>query len=202
VRPAPAGALTAVLHVTDQATLVERVDRPFNFAAQFPPDNKGDVYPIHHAAPTTAGWSIADVLASGKSMGGQAAGELDAKALKAGPVQHRQLQREAAGKSVKLTGELTRGSKKETPAMILPVVLKEERRKPLPPQTRSLKASLTAPGTTRLLLPPLPANWESPKRQVRLELRDGAKVVWQGPGLPGGALVKIQQRDYSLTAIQ
>ena len=86
--------------------------------------------------------------------------------------------------------------------MMLPVVLREERRKPVTRLALPVMAALTLPGSTQLQLPPLPAGWESPRRQLQFELRDDKRTVWKGEGLPSGVLLTVRGRRCVLTASQ
>jgi hypothetical protein len=82
------------------------------------------------------------------------------------------------GRTVHLTGELVRSSAKEFPWMMLPVVLKEERRKPAS-QAVPVKAALTVPGTTQLILPSLPEGWEAARswNQVIVRTQRGMDLL-------------------------
>ncbi len=207
VRPAPAGALTAVLNVTDHATQVERNDRHAFFGASFPPGQTGKVYHFDLVVNPTPGWMVGDVQivsprVAGPWMQGQTAMALDPATFNPGPVRNLQIQRDAKGKSVHLSGDLVRNSEKEWPAMNLPIVLREERRKPVTRLAMPVMAPLTLPGTASLMLPPLPAGWQDAKREVRLEVRDGTKVVWQDSRVPVSAILTMHGHRYPLSAIQ
>ena len=80
------------------------------------------------------------------------------------------------------------------------VVLTEERRTHVARPAVPVTATLTVPGSALVSLPPLPGDWLDPQRQLRLELRDGDRIVWPEALLPRGASVTLQQRRCSLTA--
>src|SRR5437763_500831 len=63
-------------------------------------------------------------------------------------------------------------------------------------------APLTLPGTAQLMFPPLPQGWETPKRQLKLELRDGSGVIWQDGRLPSGLAMNLHNHRCVLTATQ
>lgn len=188
VRPAPAGCLTAVLSVNDQATQVERHERRLSVSIFFPAGQKGNSYSFKHDVSAADGLKIVDAKASASQGSGQ--------------VRNLRLERDPSGKKVHVTGELMRNSAKELPALMLPVVLKEERRKGATRVALPVMAPLTCPGTAQLMLPPLPAGWESPKRQLKLELRDGQRVVWQDGRLPGRVALNLRNHRCVLTAVQ
>jgi PKD repeat protein len=208
VRPAPAGALSAILTSNVQASLVERKDRKLNFAASFPPGEKGKAHSFGLTLKPTPGWTVADVQIAqprteGPWMQGKASMPVDASAFKIAAVRSLQISRDADGKLVRLAGELVRNSEKEWPGMVLPVVLREERKKPVKTlNPLEVMAPLTLPGTASLMLPPLPAGWQDAKRQISLKLKDGNNVVWEDTRVPVTAVLTSHGRRYFLSAAQ
>jgi hypothetical protein len=190
VPPAPPGSLNAVLTVIDQGIQVERKDRTMSVCDFFPVKEKGNSYSFKHELKAAKDWTITDAKAS--PVPGST-----------GVVRNLQVQRDADGKTVHLTGELVRNSSKELPMMALQVVLTEERKKPAPQQMIPAMASLTVPGTAWLPLPPLPAGWEAMKRQFKLELKEGDRSLWQDASLPtSGVAMNLRNRRWTVTAVQ
>ncbi len=208
VKPAPAGALTATLYVTDQATFVEHNERHAYFGASFPPGVSGNVYHFDLVVHPTPGWAVADVQIvsareAGPWMQGRATMPIDPATFKPGPVRNLQITRAADGKSVHLSGDLLRNSAKEWPSMNLPIVLREEKRKPVTRLALPVMAPLTLPGMASLELPALPAGWQDAKRQIRIQLQDsGNRTVWQDTHLPVTAGLPMGGRRYSLSVTQ
>lgn len=201
----PTGSLTAVLRVTDKATRVDRVEREFVLAAGARPDEASPTCPIHCSAQARSRFKIVDVRVKypkGTSAGlqGKSAQPVDAKALGLPNAHRLLLERDADGQKVHLKGELTCDHSKKTVAGAnVPVVLVEERQAPAS-RTVPVMASLMAPGSAKLMLPSLPPNWIAPSRSFRFELRDGDRVLWQGPDLPRGAAVTLGRKRCVLTA--
>jgi PKD repeat protein len=207
VLPAPVGSLAAVLTVNDQGTQVERHERKQSIPVFFPPNQKGNSYSFKEELKAPRGSTISDVQVPrpqgpALSLQGRAAMALDAANVQGGSVRNLQLQRDPDGLAVRLTGEMVRNSSKEMPMMMLPVVLKEERRKPAPVQPIPIKVVLPVPGTTQLDLPSLPQGWEAAKRQLQFELWDGNREIWQAASLPSGVQMNLRSRNYVLTATQ
>jgi PKD repeat protein len=207
VKPAPVGALTAILEVTDQATVVEHHERHAYFGASFPPGQKGLSSHFDLVINPTPGWTVADVqIVSAREAGpwlqGKATMAIDPATFKAGPVRNVQLTRAADGKSVHLSGDLLRNSEKEWPSMNLPIVLREEKRKAGQPRTNQMQSCVTLPGSWSLPLPQTQAGWENVKRQVHVKLMDGNSTLWEDVHLPVTAsLVRGSQR-FTLSAVQ
>ncbi len=206
----PAGYATAVLTVTGQATHVERVTTPFTFVEQFPAQLKDDAYGFQKQAPARQGFEILSVrLQNGQAAGPalNARGQLAVEPPFWSGMGARNLELTLAGdrKSVRLTGELARDmirGKKDAklPSVAVPVVLEQERRTQAQRPAETLTASFKVPGSVKLELPELPKDWEKPRRQVRLELRDGDQTVFQDSVLPRNKLVKVQNKNYRLKA--
>jgi hypothetical protein len=205
VRPAPAGMVTALLSVSDTAVRVDGAERPYTFAASFT-DTKQDAVPFTRAVQALPGGTIADVRVSrtgGATLSLQGKNELalDAAALGLAGVRNLRLQRAADRRSVQLSGEMLRpGRGKAPPMVVVPVVLVEEQRRPVQRADVPVTAMLPLPSAIDLPLPPLPARWTEARRQVRLQLRDGDKVLWEGSQLPGNVALTLYNRRCVLTA--
>jgi PKD repeat protein len=206
----PSGSVAAVLNVSDTATRVETVSVPCVFSQAVPAVMKEPVAPFSKQAMARPGYQIKDVhvpVAKGPAlqMQNQAEMAVDPALVKGGSVRNLKLQMAPDHRSVRLTGELVKpaGLGKQgaaVPNVELPVVLIEERRTAAQRPETPVTATLTAPGSAMLLMPPLPADWVDARRQVRLELRAGDRVLWQESGLPRGKPVMIDNRPYLLTA--
>jgi PKD repeat protein len=207
VKPAPLGALSAIMEVIDQATLVEHHDRQAYFGAAFPPGQKGLTYHFDLVVNPTPGWAVADVQVvsardAGPWMQGKATMAIDPATFKTGNVRNLQISRAADGKSVHLSGELLRKNEKEWPAMNLPIVLREEKRKPVS-RVESVESCVTLPGAATLAMPPLPSGWQDAKRQVHLKLMEGdTRMLWEDTHVPVTATLARPGRRYQLSATQ
>lgn len=205
----PAGAVTAVLSVTDQATRVETIDVPYTFSEAFPPTGRDTTVRIDRQVPAKPDCEITDVrvVASGGGprLGGKAELTLDAAALGLRGVRNLKLQLASDRRSLRLTGELVKDSglmKKGVPppALALPVVMVQQKRVPASRAAIPMTATLAAPGSVLLSMPPLPADWVEPQRQARVELREGDRVVWQESKMPRSAVVTVQNRRWIASA--
>jgi PKD repeat protein len=206
----PTGSVAAILNVSDAATRIETVNVPYVFSEPFPAAMKGEVAPFGKQATARPGFRIKDVHVPaahgpGLQMQNQTELLLDPALVKGGTVRNLKLLMSPDRGSVRLTGELVKPAglgKRGTPApnVELPVVLVEERRTAAQRPATPVTATLTAPGSAMLMLPPLPADWVDPQRQMRLELRAGDRIVCQESVLPRGKVVTINNRPYLLSA--
>lgn len=64
----------------------------------------------------------------------------------------------------------------------------------------TVTATMAVAGSTVLTLPRTPCDCCEVQRQYRLELRDGARVIWRDSRLPNNTPVIIQNRPCTLTA--
>jgi hypothetical protein len=206
----PTGTVAAILNVSDTATRVETASVPYVFSEPFPPTAKGDVVTFSKQAMARPGYLLKDVriaVARGPAVQLQNQTEmlLDPSIVRGGNVRNLKLAMAPDHRSVRLTGDLLKPANlgrrgAAVPNMELPVLLVEERRVAAQRPATPVTATLTAPGSAMLMLPPLPADWVDPHRQMRLELRIGDRTVWQESGVPRGRPVTINKRQYLLTA--
>src|SRR5262249_10080317 len=136
-------------------------------AVPAPFDPKKDVTPLNRSTDAEKGFTIAEAKL----------GKYDEKQLPG-----LKLTIAANKTSFLLTGQVrpSEGQKKTCPAVSVPVVLTQEKSVEAR-QSESASGALTVPGSVQLTLPKLP-NWANAKREVKLELRDGSKVIWEdGP---------------------
>jgi hypothetical protein len=179
------------LDVTDQATRVENEETTIPVTVAFPPTNQDNVYAFDESIPAKPGFKI--LAARYEEISARGAENLDLRAA-------------SDGRSAHLTGKLTKqsarfGRKSALPNLLVHVVLTQEYRVPASRPTVPVTAAIAPPGSVLLPLPALPANWVDPQRDVRLEMRDGDRVLWDDSRLPRHAALKIKDRPYSLTAI-
>jgi PKD repeat protein len=181
----PAGMLTAVLSVADHGTRVDTVETTAPLTAAFPPRTKEATYKIDRQVPAKPGYEIVSARL-------EAVNDKGARGLT--------LQVTPDRKAARLTGELVKDGKNQAPSVLVRAVLKQERRvadnRPAVPVT----GMLSVPGTALLVMPQVPANWADAQRQLRLELRDGDRVVWHESQLPRNAPVTVQNRRLTLSA--
>lgn len=186
----PPGTVTAVLNVTDQATRVEQVQTPIPVTVTFPPTTKEDVYTFDEPIPAKAGYEI--VSARFEPISDRGAEGLD---LKIADDHH----------SAHLTGKLTRESRLfhrsgASPSLLVRVTLTQENRAPATRPTVPVTIAMPVPGSATLPLPALPDNWLNADRQLRLEMRDGDRVVFRESALPRKAALQVRDRRCTLTA--
>jgi PKD repeat protein len=189
----PAGNLTALITVTDQAKRVEKIETSMSVATGFPPHSKDDVYRFDRQVPARQGYQI-----------------LDARMDKINDKGARNLAMtiDPDKQSVHLTGELVRDTtlvnrikgSAPPPGMLVRLTLTQQRQVPDSRPPVAVSGTLSLPGQALLGLPPMPDTWVEPLRQLRMELRDGDKVLWQGADMPRGALLTLQNRRFALTA--
>jgi PKD repeat protein len=103
-------------------------------------------------------------------------------------------------KSVKVTGQVIRGKGPGMALLSETLVLTEQRKVKSGREPIAMKIALTAPGSARLQLPWVAANWQDVQRQYQFELRKGSKVIWQGTQLPQNAPINYNGQTYYLTA--
>jgi hypothetical protein len=192
VNEPPEGSVAVILHVSDQATRVESLETTVPVSLAFPPDSKGDVYPVDQRVPSRQGFEI-----------------LEARLQPVSDPAARNVRVQVAPdrRSVQLLGELVReprrplNRKPAAPTVLARVQLIQERRSPVSRPPESVTSTLSVPGSALLSLPSLPSDWADPQRLLRLELREGDRVVWQESQLPRGVPVQFQNRRCTLTAV-
>ena len=177
----------AVLNVSDVATRVETIEMPVSVAEAFPPGSKEAVHKIDRQVPARPGYQITAARVQPVTDAGV-----------------RGLRVEVAkdGRSARLLGELPRPTGKGAGTMLVKVLTTQERRTPVSRPPVAVTATLGVPGSAVLALPPLPEGWVDAQRQVRMELRENGRVVWQGSQLPRGATVQMHGRPCTVTAGQ
>jgi PKD repeat protein len=208
----PPGMVSAVLTVTDQATQVETVSTPFSFVEQFPSHLSQDVHDFEKQAPARQGFEITDVrllngITPGASLMGKDELAVEAPFLTGMGMRNVKLKLASDHRSVRLSGQLARdpmhGKKKEQqPNVTVPVLIVQEKRSHAHRPPVTITASFSVPGSTLLALPDLPKDWVDAKRQVRLDLMDGDRIVIQESYLPRNRSIAVQNKHCVLNAEQ
>lgn len=186
VNEPPAGTVTAILHVADQATQVHTIETPVTIAEAFPPNTQESIHKLDRPIPAQQGFTIK----AAKLQGGA-----DPSARKLAVTVS------PDGRFARLTGELVRAGNKPSGNVVVRVVLTQERRSRVSRPPVPVTATLTVPGAALVNLPPLPANWTEAQRQVRLEVRDGNRIVWQEAQLPRSLALVVQNRPCTLSTV-
>ena len=187
----PKGALTAILNVSEQGTRVQKLETPVTVAESFNPQTKGSTQAINRQVPARQGYEITDA-------------RLEPVSGKGGKDLHVQVA--ADRRSVTLTGELIKESgsllQRHTTAsnLVVKIVMMQERRTHVSRPPIPVTATLSAPGSAVMTLPPTPPDWTDVQRQLRLELRDGDRVVYQESQLPHNAAIALGARRCALNA--
>jgi PKD repeat protein len=202
----PTGCITALLDVTDRAVQVDTVTRSASFSAYFPTDLKEPLYHFESTLTAHHGADIVDVRIpygsnQGMSLRGRNEMALDPSQMKLSAVQNLRIQVQPDHKSVKLSGVLVKDNKTDpAPHVVVPVTVVEEHRKPVNRPGVPVTATLTCPGSVQLMLPPTPRNWQGLDRQVRVQLMECQKVVWQESKIPSTATVTLHGQRWQVTA--
>lgn len=192
VNEPPQGTIAALLNVADQATQVEAVLTPQRIEVSFPNDHKESIYRFERQIPAKYGFEIV---------------EARLPTLADAAARNVRVQIAPDRRSAQVSGELVHDAsrlKKNQPAphFTVQVQMKQERRSPVARAPETVAGLLNVPGSTLLPLPTLPAGWVAAQRQVRLELRDGDRILWQESQLPRNAAVTIQGKRCVLNAVQ
>jgi hypothetical protein len=187
VEEPPHGTCAVVLSVSDAATRVETAEVPVTVSEAFPPGSKDAVRKIDRQVPARPGFQI--TAARVQPMTDAGAKNLRVEVAK-------------DGRSARLLGELPRPTGKGTATLLAKVMTTQERRTPVSRPPVAVTATTTVPGNVVMALPPLPEGWVEAQRQVRLELRENDRVVWQGSQLPRGVPVQMHGRRCTVTAGQ
>jgi hypothetical protein len=188
VRPAPANALMAVLHVADQGTKVEQK----TYTDNIPLTPEGKAKPFERTlTPMIRGYKF-----------------VEAKVAAAAPagVRNVAVQISPDHSTVKVSGELPAATAKpgqSGPAMVvLPLALRIERRSADSRKPVDSVVPLSVPGSTTLPLVALPSGWVGPRRQLTLELRYGSQRILPPVALPYSAPLPYGKQTYTLKAVQ
>jgi hypothetical protein len=211
VEEPPAGTVTAVLQVSDEATKLQTQPRPVPLSV-VPPREFAKGGPIDRTLQAMPNGLIADVAVLGPDgkelarMTNKAELALDA-VVKPSGARNLKLQMAADRKSVRLTGEFVAGGKAPPPVLMLPLVLIEQQ--PVKDYSSGIAdtAAVALPASSQpssclLRLPAARADWTDVRRKARLELRDGdavLKAVDLG-GQPVGGTLALLGRNYRLSA--
>lgn len=188
----PKNARTAILTVTEQATEVNRIETPVSITETFAAGSKSSTQPISRSFLARHGYEITSTrLEPGSGKGG--------KDLK--------LELAPDRRSVRLTGELVRdaGSKAgngPVPSLVVKFAMTQEKRTPVQRGPIPVTSILNERGLALLTLPPPRPDWVDIRRQLRLEIREGDRVVFREAPLPRNAPISTGERQYTLSAMQ
>ena len=183
----------ATLSVVYDGVQVDRMQKSETFVLAWDPKHQGATCPVTREWAAPAGWTIADA-------------KYDPPAKNV----IRNLKPEASTDRTRLriSGELFKPKNLLTtnvapPQCVVRVEMTLERRSaPLKRTADPVTFDLNAPGTTAMQLPPPPAGLEVQAKQIALQIKDGSKTVWNGPGLPTAAQVAMQNRAMRVTAVE
>lgn len=187
----PKGMVTAMLSVTEEATRVERVETPVTIVESFSTATHGNSQPINRQVPARQGFTITNARL--EPLSGKGGKDLN-------------LQVSADRSTVRLTGEFIRETAGPFHRNVAPenlvfrVVLAQERRTRVTRPATPVMTTLPAPGSGMIPLPPVPCDWCDTQRQLRLELRDGDRIVRAPSQLPHNEPVTVQNRRCTLNA--
>lgn len=191
VNEPPTGSLTAVVTVAEKASRLERVVTPVSIPLLPYCPTAGTAEPIERALPARQGFRIAD-----------------ARLLPISCPCARNVRVEIAEdhRSALLTGDVVTPAGWVRPSGppstgFAQIVLTQERTVPVTRPAQMVTATMSVPGTALLPLPTVPSDWSEVTRDIRVELRDGEQVVWQGAGLPRNAPLALQNRRCALSAV-
>jgi hypothetical protein len=217
VMPPPSGPGVAktVVTVTDVGKRLEKPPAVLTtLHARFPQHLKDNVFQIQREVRASlGGYTIGDVLIrlpDNKEirMGSNTAVTLDGKLLGQPAARNLRLTLSPDRQSLKLTGELVRDNPASPPAFALSLEILEQREVAVGPTEVQLTRALGVPGagsfpsTDTVALPPLPPDWTTADRQVRVELDDGPACVINPSVLPVSSAATVQGRSVVFTAVR
>jgi PKD repeat protein len=208
----PPGVARAVVRVTDVGKRLEkRPVKPTTIFARFPQQQKENVFKFEcHTKASLGGYAIADVripLAENREIrfGSKTDVLLDAALLGQKAARALRLTLSPDRQTLKLTGELVRDNLASPPVFALPLEILEQREVAAGPTEVQLATALGVPGSTfpsanTVALPPLPSDWTTSDRQVRVELDDGTVAVLQPTPLPTSSITTVAGRSVLFNA--
>lgn len=183
----------ATLSVVYDGVQVDRLQKTETFVLAWDPKHQGATCPVTREWAAPAGWTIAEA-------------KYDPPAKNV----IRNLKPEASTDRTRLrvSGELIKPKNVLTtnvapPQCVVRVDMTLERRSA--PVTRAadpVTFDLNTPGTTAMPLPPPPAGLDVQAKRIALQIKDGSKTIWKGPGLPAAAQVALQNRAMRVTAVE
>jgi PKD repeat protein len=188
VEEAPTGTVSAMLTISDTAARVVSQQQGIELHADSP-----------QAA--TSGYTITavNVPATGQSLAlnGQTEVDLDPVALGLKNARNLKLQLVNGGQAVQLTGEPGKDWKGREQPLKVTLILTEHARQTVKQDgltsTTTLALPAGKPSTADVAMPGVPSDWVDVKRQARLKMLDGDKVLWEGV-LPRNVLFAVGKR--------
>jgi PKD repeat protein len=210
VNEPPAGTVSAVLTVSEQATRLENREKEYTFGVSFPDEATEPSYRFEKQARADHGYEIVDVRVKTTHgdqprLGNKPALFIDPALLDHNGGRNLSLKLINNRGAVQLSGELvkeTAWNKRQgpPPSALVPVVLVEQRRSQATRPATAVAATLTVPGTATLSMPHVPQGWTNMQRQMRLAIQSGDHVLWQDSLMPQGQPITINGKGYLLTA--
>jgi hypothetical protein len=189
IDPQPQGMVMAVLNVTHQVEYVRTRDVTHRVPVDFPPNEKGNTWKFQREVPAPVGFAITKA-------------HLDTDPSKILNARGLSLEILPDRRKVRLAGELVKAAKGST-QWVAPLVLTVEQR--MPPQTRPMgevNVPLQVPGTTLLPMPMPQGGWVSQRRSLKLELREGATILWQTTQTPWSGDFLLRGQRYRMTVTE
>jgi PKD repeat protein len=176
VEEAPTGTISAVLTISDSAAKVVTQQRGIELHADVP-QNASDGFAITDISIPAGEQSI--------TLKGQSELELDPVLLGLKNATNLKLQLQNGGRSVELTGEAGKNWRGQPQPLKVTLVLTEQKRVAvsqdgLTSTTTLAMPAAQQPSTADVALPSVPSDWIDIKRQAKLKLLDGEKVLWEG----------------------
>jgi PKD repeat protein len=191
VQEAPAGSLTAWLHVTEQMTQLDRCERLVTVTEAFGAQGC-DSQPIERQIPARPGYEIAAVRIA-EPIGPERARNL---AVRVAPDKGSAI---LSGELFACAGTIVQRNQ-ALPPLPIRLQLTEERRTLIAKPTMPVTTMVPMPGSTVVTLPSMPSCCANMQRQFHMELRDGDRVIWQDSRLPNNVTVTVGNHRYALTA--
>ncbi len=187
--PQGPGLVMAVLDVTHQVQHVWTREIPRPVVVEFPPNEKGNTWKFQREVPTQMGYAIIKA-------------RLDTDPAKNPNVRGLSLEITPDRQKVRLSGELVKAANSPT-RWVAPLVLSVEQRSQQAARPMSqVNMPLQVPGTTVLPIPMPQGRWVSQAHQVRLQMRDGAALLWQTTQVPQQGDFTLRGQRYRLTATE
>jgi PKD repeat protein len=176
VEEAPSGTVSAVLTINDSAARVVSQQRGIELHADNP-QNASDGFLITDISIPAGEQSI--------TLKGQTELDLDPVLLGLKNARNLKLQLQGGGKSVELTGDAGKDWRGRSQPLKVTLVLTEQKRVTVTQDGLTSTTTLAMPAgqqssTADVAMPAVPSDWIDIKRQARLKLLDGDKVLWEG----------------------
>ncbi|MBI2807996.1 MAG: hypothetical protein HYX68_23680 [Planctomycetes bacterium] len=194
ISPGDARAPLAKLRVVYDAVKVERTTKEWRIPCGWRPDSKGDTASFRRERPASPGWTVVAV-----ELVNQQEGE--------GPVRNAKVEIAPEKTKIVLTGEAVKPSgflkpKTLPPRWLAHVKATLERRAPAQKIDRgAMMMAINLNSAIRIPFQPLHAGWEVARKQVKLELWDAGRKVWETSTEATNASVALNGQACLVTAL-